>query len=418
MLKLEKGEGISSSFSQLPKFITTSTIGVAITAVLFGEGPIFILLKAASEAKLPNNIAISWLAVVFLMGGLLTLLMSLYYRQPIYVAFSIPAVVLIGSALTRYPFSDVIGAVLLAGIIVLLIGISGLFKIAIRYVPMPIIQGMIAGTLVSYGIATITALPKAPVVAGSTLIAFLLLSIYPALAKKFPPVLGALVIGFIIAVMTKNVNVGDISFRLSSLTFVAPTFNLRTIMELAIPLAILSIGFGNVQALGILSSQGYTPPTNAFVAISGLGTIFNSFFGGHTAVIAGPSIAICAGAEVGPKEGRYAATFIAGILSLVMGLIAPIAITFTKAVPGPFIDVLAGVAMFSVLVNTFAQAFGANFRLGALFALLISMSKITVWNIGAPFWAIIGGTVISLLMENSDYRNMVAALKTNREISR
>lgn len=411
MFRIEKGEGFSTSFFQLSKYTTPSVIGAAIAAVLFGEGPIFILLKAAAEAKLPNNIAISWLAVCFLVGGLFTILMSLYYRQPIYVAFSIPAIVLIGNALTRYTLSDVLGAILVAGVMVLVIGISGLFKMAIKYVPMPIIQGMIAGTLVSYGIAIIGALPKAPVVAGSTLLAFLLLSIYPAVAQRFPPVLGALIIGFIVAITAGNVDLQAISFHISTLTFVAPTFNIKAILELTLPLAILSIGFGNVQALGILSSQGYVPPTNAFVAVSGLGTILNAFFGGHNAVIAGPSIAICAASEVGPKEGRYAATFVSGILSIILALLAPLAITFTRAVPGPFIDVLAGVAMITVLGNTFTQAFGESFRLGALFSLLVSMSKITIWNIGAPFWALIAGTIISLLLENKDYRKMLAAIK-------
>ncbi|GAB6175078.1 hypothetical protein JCM15765_45560 [Paradesulfitobacterium aromaticivorans] len=104
-----------------------------------------------------------------------------------------------------------------------------------------------------------------------------------------------------------------ISFNISNLVLITPAFNIKAILELTLPLTLLSIGFGNVHALGILSSQGYVPPTNAFVAVSSLWTIINAFFGGHNAVIAGPSIAMCAGSEVGPQEGLYAATFIAGI---------------------------------------------------------------------------------------------------------
>jgi len=128
VLNLEKGESIGSAFSQLPKFLTTSVIGAAIAAALFGEGPIFILLKAASDSGLSNEVAISWLTICYLVGGLFTIIMSLYYRQPIYVAFSIPAIVLIASSLTRYPFSDVLGAIFISGILVVIIGVTGVFK--------------------------------------------------------------------------------------------------------------------------------------------------------------------------------------------------------------------------------------------------------------------------------------------------
>jgi len=198
VLNLEKGESIGSAFSQLPKFLTTSVIGAAIAAALFGEGPIFILLKAASDSGLSNEVAISWLTICYLVGGLFTIIMSLYYRQPIYVAFSIPAIVLIASSLTRYPFSDVLGAIFISGILVVIIGVTGVFKKAIKYVPMPIIQGMIAGTLVSYGVAIVTSLTKSPLIVGSTIAVFLLLSMYSVISQKFPPVLGALIVGIFV----------------------------------------------------------------------------------------------------------------------------------------------------------------------------------------------------------------------------
>ena len=411
MLNMEKGVSISQSTRDFRKSLTPASIGVAIAATLFGEGPVFLLLKLLNDAKLADNLAVSWLTIIFIVGGVLTLIFALYYRQPVQFAFSIPAVAIIGNALQRYPFSDILGAVLISGIIVLLLGVTGLFKRVLKYVPIPVIQGMIAGALVTYGIAIIKSITNDPIVGGGTFLVFLIFSLIPTISRRFPPILSALILGFIIALLMGRVDIGTIDFRLSSLTFVVPTFNISTILELTIPLAILTVGFGNIQAIGILRTQGYNPPVNSFVVLSGIGTIINSFFGGHNTVVGGPTVAMMAGPEIGPQESRYSAAVLAGILMVVVAIISPIVISFTRSVPASFIDVLAGVAMLSVIANNFTQAFTSNLKMGALFALMITMSGITVFNIGATLWAIIGGTIISLLLERDEYMKIIRNVK-------
>ena len=411
MLNMEKGVSISQSTRDFRKSLTPASIGVAIAATLFGEGPVFLLLKLLNDAKLADNLAVSWLTIIFIVGGVLTLIFALYYRQPVQFAFSIPAVAIIGNALQRYPFSDILGAVLISGIIVLLLGLTGLFKRVLKYVPIPVIQGMIAGALVTYGIAIIKSITNDPIVGGGTFLVFLIFSLIPTISRRFPPILSALILGFIIALLMGRVDIGTIDFRLSSLTFVVPTFNISTILELTIPLAILTVGFGNIQAIGILRTQGYNPPVNSFVVLSGIGTIINSFFGGHNTVVGGPTVAMMAGPEIGPQESRYSAAVLAGILMVVVAIISPIVISFTRSVPASFIDVLAGVAMLSVIANNFTQAFTSNLKMGALFALMITMSGITVFNIGATLWAIIGGTIISLLLERDEYMKIIRNVK-------
>ncbi|HOV38504.1 MAG TPA: benzoate/H(+) symporter BenE family transporter [Spirochaetales bacterium] len=407
MLNMEKGVSIGESIKDFGKSVTPAGIGVAIAATLFGEGPVFLLLKLLNDAKLVDNLAISWLTIIFIVGGILTVIFALYYRQPVQFAFSIPAIALIGNALLRFQFSDILGAVVLSGIIVLLLGVTGLFKAFLKYIPIPVIQGMIAGALVTYGIAIIKAMVADPVVAGSTFLVFIVFSLIPIISRKFPPILSALVLGFVVALLVGRVDVGTINFSLSSLTFIAPTFNISAIAELTIPLAILTVGFGNIQAIGILKSQGYNPPVNAFVVLSGIGTIINSFFGGHNTVVGGPTVAMMAGPEIGLNEQRYSAAVLAGILMVIMAILSPIVISFTRAVPPSFIDVLAGVAMLTVIANNFTQAFSSNLKMGALFALMITLSQIKLFNIGSTLWAIIGGTLISLLLERKEYLKII-----------
>lgn len=336
---------------------------------------------------------------------------SLYYRQPVQFAFSIPAIAIIAGALPRYAFSDILGAITLSGFLVFLLGVTGLFKAFLRYIPTPVIQGMIAGALVPFGIAIIKAIAVEPIVAGGTFLVFIVFSLFPAVSRRFPPILSALILGFGIALLGGKVNLGDISFQFSSLTFIVPTFNMTAILELTIPLALLTVGFGNIQAIGILKTQGYNPPVNAFVVLSGIGTIINSFFGGHNTVVGGPTVAMMAGPEVGREEERYSAAVLTGILMVIMAAISPLVISFTRAVPTSFIDVLAGIAMVTVIANNFSQAFSSNLKMGALFAFLITMSQIKILNVGSPLWAILGGTVISLLLERKEYLKAIHGMK-------
>lgn len=414
MLGMEKGASFRRSALDLRRSITPAGVGVAIAATLFGEGPVFLLLKVLDEANLASDLAVSWLTIIFLVAGVLTVIFSLYYRQPIQFAYSIPGVAIIGSALTRYEFNAVLGAILISGVLVFALGASGAFKWVLQYIPIPVIQGMIAGALVTYGIAIIKALPEDPLVAGGTLAVFVVFSMFPVLARRFPPILSALVLGFLIAVLAGKVTLDALTFQVASLTFVAPAFNLGAILELTIPLTILTVGFGNIQAIGILKTQGYQPPVNAFVLLSGLGTIVNSVFGGHNTVVGGPTVAMMAGPDIGEKDRRYSAATLAGALMVVVAVISPFVISFTNAVPGAFIDVLAGLAMLSVIANNFAAAFSSKLKMGALFALIITMSGFTAFNIGATLWAIIGGAVISLLLERDAYLEII---RTNNVVA-
>ncbi len=81
------------------------------------------------------------------------------------------------------------------------------------------------------------------------------------------------------------------------------------------------------------------------------------------------------------KDQRYSAAVLAGFLMIVVAILSPIVISFTRSVPTTFIDVLAGVAMLSVIANNFTQAFSSPLKMGDLFALMTTLSGITLFNI-------------------------------------
>ncbi|MDQ1005156.1 putative benzoate:H+ symporter BenE [Neobacillus niacini] len=45
-----------------------------------------------------------------------------------------------------------------------------------------------------------------------------------------------------------------------------------------------------------------------------------------------------------------------------------------------------------------------HFQVGSFFALIIAMSGIHFYDVSSPFWAILGGVAISLIIEKADFK--------------
>ncbi|MGB9804715.1 benzoate/H(+) symporter BenE family transporter, partial [Desulfofundulus sp.] len=121
------------------------------------------------------------------------------------------------------------------------------------------------------------------------------------------------------------------------------------------------------------------------------------------AVTAGPSTAICSSDIAGKKEYRWVASFFEGVFWVIIGLLAKVGVESAKLAPKEFMQVVAGLAMFEVFISAFEGAFSQKFRKGAMVAFFVAASNISLLNIGAPFWAIIFGVLVSLVTEREDF---------------
>ncbi|MGB9866506.1 MAG: benzoate/H(+) symporter BenE family transporter [Bacillota bacterium] len=399
----EKGPGFSEGLRDLPGKLNANTVTAGIVATIFGcTGPALIIMNSAQNGKLTDAQTISWLFSVYFFGGLISIILGLYYKMPINGAWSIPGAVMMASALPLFPFKEVVGAYFVAGVLVLLLGVSGLIGKAMRWIPLPIVMGMIAGAMIRFGLGIVTSTQKAPIVAGSAIIAYF---VGQRVSKKISPILWSLVVGVVVALSAGGSTLSGVKVGWVSPQLYVPSFSVGALLAVAIPLAVLVIGAENAQAYGVLTAQGYKAPINAMTVISGIGGIITSFFGGHNANIAGPMTAICSSDEAGPdKSARYAATFINGLTFGSFGLFASVAVPFVKALPADLVNVLAGLSMIGVLLSAFELAFASRkFRYGAFFALVVGMSGITILKIGAPFWSLVVGVIVSYIMEPKDF---------------
>jgi benzoate membrane transport protein len=393
---------LRTNLKDLRQNLNVNTISAGLVAAIFGcTGPALIIIGGATSGGLTYAQTISWIFAVYFFSGLLGIFLALKHRQPISGAHSIAGAVLVAGSLTHFSLNEAIGAYLVANIIVIILGASGLIDKVMKWIPLPIVMGMIVGVMIRFATEMITSVTVSPLLAGSAILAFLLSSRF---LKKIPPVLTALIVAVLLAVFTgafQMQNVQD-SFILPQL--VMPAFSLDAIVSIGIPLALLIICTENAQATGVLMAQGYKPPNNAMAINGSIVGLVASLFGAHAINIAGPMTAICSAKEVGKKESRYAASVVNGFFFSIFGVFAALVVPFVIAMPSVIVTVIAGLAMLGVLINSLKTGFSdSKFQMGAFFALIIGMSGVNFFNIGAPLWAIIGSLFVSLLIEKDHF---------------
>lgn len=401
---IETGPGFRASFKDLPHHLTLAAVSYGATAWLFAiTGPFLIYVNAAKQGNLPLAEFNSWIFGGYFICGLLTVLLTLYYRQPLLAAITIPGGVLTGAALTHLSFSEIIGAYLLTGVFITALAATEAVKRATDWLPKEITMAMVAAVLLPFGMGIVSAFKEAPLLSATTVSGFLAVSLMPKLAQKFPPVLGAIIVGLLTTTLLGQMSWQSIAFELADPIIFSPGFTIAAAAELVLPLALTVIAVQNAQGIAILTNMEYRPPVNAVTFMSGFGSIIVGIFGSQSVCLAGPMTGIVTSPKVGSKDGRYAAAVVTGILWMFFGLFAPMATAISQLLPPALIKLLAGLALLEVLTKSFSAAFSDKFRLGALFTFIITLSDIKLFNIGAPFWGLIGGTSIALLLEREDF---------------
>ncbi len=89
---------------------------------------------------------------------------------------------------------------------------------------------------------------------------------------------------------------------------------------------------------------------------------------------------------------------------MIFGLLSPALTRVMLNAPKAFIMTLAGLAMLRVLQAAFITAFKDRFTLGALVSILVTVADLGLFNIGAAFWGLVAGFVVSWLLERDDFR--------------
>lgn len=400
-MKLEKGVGFSGAVGDFKAQVSSRNIGSGVVAGIFGLSAGVILISVGTAAGLGSDLIMRWVTSVYVIAGLMGILLPIYYRMPLPMAISVPGALLFVATIASQGLGPTLGATLVAGIIALIIGLSGAMGMVMRIMPMPVVMAMVAGILLSFGLNMVRPLGSAFVPAVIMIGSFLLATRF---IPKVPAVIVTLAVGVVYLLIT-GVDFSSVRFVVDYPRFVMPEFTLSAILAYGIPLAVILVGMETPAAVGILRSQQYLSiPANSITAVNGVGSIISAFFHLHTACISALMLAMCSSPEAGKHSGRWIAASIAGLIWLVGGIIYGSLVTVFQVTPAYFIAIIAGLALARVLYSLMSTAFSGRFQMGAIFAFLIAASGIQILGIGAAFWSLVFGALISLIVEPQDFK--------------
>jgi benzoate membrane transport protein len=369
-----------------------------ISSTLVMTGPALIILQAAAAGHFSDQQTINWMFAVYFFGGLFGIIMPLLFRIPITGAHSISGVAFLATVTAHFTYPQLIGGYVMSGLIILLIGISGLFTKIIKWVPKEVIAAMLAGLVTNYVVQIVPDVKTMPIVGGAALLSFF---ISTKISNRIPAVMVAVMVGFITMFLTQDLHSASkgIAFFLPSVQ--TPEFTWMGLITLGLPLAMLILSNDVAPGIGALESSDFEPPIRKIVSFSGVFSIIASFFGGQSANIAGMMTAICSSSDAGMKSKRYMAAVVSGVLTLFFGVFAWKIVPFIQSLPEEFVSMLAGFALMGVLISSLQQGFSDNkYRLSALFAFLIALSHVSFFHISAPVWGLVVGAIIAKTVES------------------
>jgi|SRR5680860_98755 len=370
--------------------------GIA-TGLLAIVGPPVLVLEAASNGNFTTSQTILWMFSVYVFGGLFSIIIPLYYRMPIVGAHTITGIAFLTTVTSRFTYHQLIGAFVLSGLLMLLIGYLGIFSKLLEYVPKQIIAVMLAGMITKYMVNFIGSIHQLPLIGGVSLLTYLMLSKF---RTRIPPMVAAIATGLILLLLTQPLNSGGLTSSFVVPTLQLPEFNLMSFISVSIPLALLILSNDAAIGIGALEQNDYRPPVDRVIAFSGIFSIITSFFGGQSANVAGMMSAICSDPEAGPHEKRYMGAVVSGCILLLFGIFSWKLVPLIQVLPKAFVSLLVGFALLGVFGNSLSVGFSKpTMKISAAFTFVIAVSNITIFNISAPVSALVIGTFIARYVE-------------------
>ena len=368
--------------------------------VWYAFGALPLHLEVASQLGLSSSEASSWIFVIWFSGAITSIALSLYYRLPIPITWTIPGLIYLGTLSGQFTFPEIVGANLMAGVAIVILGVFGIGKKIMAWLPLPIVMGMFGGSILVYVTRMVAASVEDVLVAGVTLASYLI-GRYIA-DPRVPPMGLAVVIGGLAVFAFGDTTTEVVSWSLPDLSLPGMDFSFPAFIAVTLPMIVLAMGLGNVQGLGFLLSQDYKVPITAVTIVAGLNSMVNTVLGGHPATIARTGAAILAGPDAGPKEKRYWANIIASSLTVSIALGAGTLTSLLAVLPRTFVVTLAGLAILSSLQSAFETAFGSKLKFGALAALAVAATPFSVFGITSAFWSVLAGIAASFMAERRE----------------
>lgn len=366
--------------------------GIVANLVGFSSSVALIFQAANSMTGATAQLTSSWLFALCIGSGISTLILSLYYRQPVLTAWSTPGAALLIGSLQGVSPALATGAFLFSALMITLCGMTGLFARLMHKIPTALASAMLAGVLVHFGMKVFEQMPVQPMLILSMLLVYLL-------AKRFYPRYAILLVLLIGGVVARQQ--GLLHTNIQSLTFVSPvltwpSFDIATLLGVGLPLFIVTMASQNLPGIAVMRANGYQAPVSASLTVTGVINLVLAPLGCFAINLAAITAAICMGPEAHeePKQ-RYKAAVFAGVGYLIAGIFGASIVTLFAILPSALVMGVAGIALFGTIgASLHAALQNESQREAALLTFLVTASGLTLCGIGSAFWGLVVGVLV------------------------
>ena len=391
---------------QFFKDLSLSAFVAGFVAVLVGfTSSVAIVFQAAqSFGATPAQIT-SWIWALGLGMGLCSLVPSLLLRKPVMVAWSTPGAAVLATAGAAGSFSmgEAVGAFMVCSLLVILVGATRALERVADRIPMEIASALLAGVLARFGIqafaAAQTALPLVLLMVGTYLVA-------RRIAARYAVVV-TLVVGILWVLMTGQMAWSMEPVRLAMPVFVAPQWSVSAIVSLAIPLFVVTMASQNLPGMAVIRASGYELPVSRLITMTGWASLVLAPFGAFALNFSAITAAICMGPEAHEdRSKRYTAAASCGAIYIVIGLFGALVTGLLTSFPKELVVAIAGIALLSTIGNGLASALrDERHREPALITFLVTLSGITLMDIGSAFWGVVAGSLALFVQQYKQSRS-------------
>jgi benzoate membrane transport protein len=369
-----------------------SLFSAALVAALVGYGSTIALVLAAAAAvgASPGQTA-SWVVAVCLSKAAGSLILSVWTRIPVVLAWSTPGAALV-AATTGVSMAEAAGAFLLAGVLILITGLIRPLGRVVAMIPDGIAAGMLAGVLLPFVLRLAPALHDLPLLVGAMATVFVVARLWnPAMA-----VLAALALGLALAFGTGAAAWSAPNLPWPRLEFVAPAFRPEVLLGLGVPLYLVTMASQNLPGFATLRAAGYEPPVHKALAVTGALSALSALVCAHTVSMAAITAAICLGDDVHPdRSARWRVGLAYAAVWVGLAVLGPAILALLGALPAGLMAAIVALALLGPLTGAMAGAFAsAPQRFAAAVTLTVTASGVAAFGIGAAFWGLAAGLVV------------------------
>ena len=374
--------------------LSLSAFTAGFVAVLVGfTSSVVIVFQAAQAFGASPEMMSSWIWALGLGMGLCSAIPSLVLRKPVMVAWSTPGAAVLATAGSAGGFSmaEAVGAFLVCGALITVFGMTGWFEQLMNRIPMAIASALLAGVLARFGLQVFTAAESGP------LLVLLMFGGY-LLARRLAPryaVVWTLVVGVLVAGLEGKMAWSSVTLELAVPVLTLPVFSWAAVINLALPLFVVTMASQNLPGVVAIRAAGYEMPVSRLVAVTGVAMLLLAPFGAFALCLSAITASICMGRDAHQDpEKRYTAAVSCGGLYILLGIFGATVTGLLSAFPKALVVAIAGLALLGTIGNGLHDALkdDAN-REAALITFLVTLSGVTMAGIGSALWGVVAGTV-------------------------